>query len=79
MPVRADSAKALPPVVMIVFDEFPLMSLLDSQGKVDARVYPNFAEFAARSTWYRNATGIGGWTPHAMPAMLSGRYLGEDR
>ena len=37
-------------------------------------MYPNFAEFAARSTWYRNATGIGGWTPHALPAMLSGRY-----
>ena len=64
---------------MIVFDEFPLMSLLDSQGEVDPRVYPNFAEFAARSTWYRNATGIGGWTPHALPAMLSGRYPGEDR
>ena len=79
VPVRADPSKPLPPVVMIVFDEFPLMSLLDSQGEVDPRVYPNFAEFAARSTWYRNATGIGGWTPHALPAMLSGRYPGEDR
>jgi hypothetical protein len=79
VPVRADSSKALPPVVVIVFDEFPLMSLLDSQGEVDPRVYPNFAEFAARSTWYRNATGIGGWTPHAVPAMLSGRYPGGDR
>jgi hypothetical protein len=79
VPVRADPSKALPPVVMIVFDEFPLMSLLDSQGEVDPRVYPNFAEFADRSTWYRNATGIGGWTPHAVPAMLSGRYPGGDR
>ncbi len=79
VPVRADPSKPLPPVVMIVFDEFPLMSLLDSQGEIDPRVYPNFAEFAARSTWYRNATGIGGWTPHALPAMLSGRYPGEDR
>jgi hypothetical protein len=79
VPVRADLSKPLPPVVMIVFDEFPLMSLLDSQGRVDPRVYPNFAEFAARSTWYRNATGIGGWTPYAVPAMLSGRYPSEDR
>ena len=78
-PVRADPSKALPPVVMVVFDEFPLMSLLDSQGEIDPRVYPNFAEFAARSTWYRNATGIGGWTPYALPAMLSGRYPGGDR
>jgi hypothetical protein len=78
-PVRADPSKALPPVVMIVFDEFPLMSLLNSQGKIDPRVYPNFAEFAARSTWYRNATGVGGWTPYSVPAMLSGRYPAGDR
>jgi hypothetical protein len=79
VPVRAGPSKPLPPVVMIFFDEFPLMSLLDSQGEVDPRVYPNFAEFAAHSTWYRNATGIGGWTPYAVPAMLSGRYPGRDR
>jgi Sulfatase len=79
VPVRTDVSKPLPPVVMIVFDEFPLMSLLDSQGEVDPRVYPNFAEFAAHSIWYRNATGIGGWTPYAVPAMLSGRYPGKDR
>ena len=78
-PVRADPSKPLPPVVMIVFDEFPLISLLDSRGEVDPRVYPNFAEVAAHSTWYRNATGIGGWTPYAVPAMLSGRYPGKDR
>jgi hypothetical protein len=78
-PALADPSKPLPPVVMILFDEFPLMSLLDSRGEVDARVYPNFAELAARSTWYRNATGIGGWTPYAVPGMLSGRYPGADR
>jgi Sulfatase len=65
---------ARPPVVLIFFDEFPLASLLDSKGRVDRRVYPNFAEFAERSTWYRNATGVSGFTPTAMPAMLTGRY-----
>jgi hypothetical protein len=64
-PMRANPSKPLPPVVMIVFDEFPLMSLLDSRGEVDPRVYPSFAEVAAHSTWYRNATGIGGWKPYA--------------
>jgi hypothetical protein len=59
---------------MIFLDEFPLQSLLDSGGEVDRRVYPNLAEFAADATWYRNATGVGGWTPYAVPAMLSGRY-----
>jgi Sulfatase len=63
-----------PPVVFIFFDEFPLKALLDSKGRVDRRVYPNFAEFAERSTWYRNTTGVSGFTPWAMPAMLTGRY-----
>jgi hypothetical protein len=63
-----------PPVVMIFFDEFPLKALLDSKGRVDRRVYPNFAEFAEGSTWYRNATGVSGFTPWAMPAILTGRY-----
>jgi hypothetical protein len=77
VPVRT-SSEPLPPVVMIFFDEFPLASLLDSSGTIDERVYPNFAEFASHATWYRNATGIGGWTPYAVPGMLRGRYPGED-
>ncbi len=63
-----------PPVVMILFDEFPLSSLLNGKGQIDQRVYPNFAELAAGSTWYRNATGVAGYTPWAMPAMLTGNY-----
>jgi hypothetical protein len=63
-----------PPLVMILFDEFPLSSLLNSKGQVDRRVYPNFAELASQSTWYRNATGVAGYTPWAMPAMLTGNY-----
>jgi hypothetical protein len=77
VPLRT-SSKPLPPVVMILFDEFPLASLLDSAGTIDKRVYPNFAEFASYATWYRNATGIGGWTPFAVPGMLRGRYPGKD-
>jgi Sulfatase len=73
-PLRAASAKSLPPIVMVFFDEFPLQSLLDSSGQIDRRVYPNFADFAAHSTWYRNATGVSGFTPYALPAMLTGRY-----
>jgi hypothetical protein len=71
---RVDPGKPLPPVVMVFFDEFPLNSLLDSKGQVDPAVYPNFTKFAGDATWYRNATGIAGFTPTAVPAMLSGRY-----
>ncbi|MFF5173458.1 sulfatase-like hydrolase/transferase [Micromonospora sp. NPDC000089] len=63
-----------PPVVMIVLDELPLVSLLGPDGKIDATRYPHFAELAGDSTWYRNATGVSGWTPYALPAMLTGRY-----
>lgn len=63
-----------PPVVMIVFDEFPLVSLLDGDGGIDAARFPHFARLAADSTWYRNATSVASWTPQAMPAMMTGRY-----
>ncbi|HEU4425805.1 MAG TPA: sulfatase-like hydrolase/transferase, partial [Pilimelia sp.] len=67
-----------PPVVLIVFDELPTLSLLDSSSKIDAARFPNFARLAGRSTWYRNATGVSGWTPQALPAMLTGRYPAKD-
>jgi Sulfatase len=63
-----------PPLVIILFDEFPLGSLLDSRGRIDGRVYPNIAALAGTSTWYRNATGVAGYTPWALPAMLTGNY-----
>jgi hypothetical protein len=70
----AAAAGTQPPLVMILFDEFPLSSLLDSKGRIDRRLYPNIAAFADQSTWYRNATGVAGYTPWAMPAMLTGNY-----
>ncbi|ROO59896.1 sulfatase-like protein [Micromonospora sp. Llam0] len=63
-----------PPVVVLILDELPLLSLLGPDGRIDAERYPHFAELAAGSTWYRNATAVSGWTPYALPAMLSGRY-----
>ncbi|HWD47780.1 MAG TPA: sulfatase-like hydrolase/transferase [Actinomycetota bacterium] len=74
-PARAAvPASARVPIVMVFFDEFPMTSLLDSKGQIDRRLYPNFAELAGQSTWYRNATGIGPFTPYAVPAMLTGQY-----
>lgn len=63
-----------PPVVLLVLDELPLVSLLGPDGRVDADRFPHFAELAGGSTWYRNATGVSGWTPYALPALLTGRY-----
>ena len=78
-PPAAVTAGDRPPVVMVLFDEFPLSSLLDGNGRIDRRVYPNFAELAGQSTWYRNATGVAGFTPWALPAMLTGRYPDRAR
>jgi hypothetical protein len=62
------------PVVMLLLDELPLTSLLDSKGQIDRRLYPNIAALADGSTWYRNATAVSGLTEFAVPALLDGRY-----
>jgi hypothetical protein len=60
------------PVVMVVFDEFPIGSLMTPEGKVDGTRYPAFAELASQSTWYKDATAAGAYTPLAVPAIFSG-------
>jgi hypothetical protein len=62
-----------PPIVVLMLDEFPLISLM-RDGQIDAKRYPNIAALSKSSNWYRNATGVSGWTPYAMPAMLTGIY-----
>ncbi len=59
-------------VVMIVMDEFPLESLLDGTGHVDASLFPNFAALAQTTTWYRNDTSVAPFTEWAVPAIDSG-------
>jgi len=61
------------PVVMVILDEFPVASLMTPDRRIDASRYPAFAELAADSTWYENATGAAAYTPLAVPALLSGR------
>lgn len=70
----AAAAGNRPPIVYVFLDEFPERSLLTADGKIDAKLFPNFARLAGLSTWYPNATGVSGWTPYAAPAMLTGRY-----
>ena len=62
------------PVVMVVLDEFPLSSLLDSALQINAVRYPHFAELAKHSTWYRKATTVSEATLGAMPSIMTGRY-----
>jgi Sulfatase len=64
------------PVVMVVFDEFPVTSLLDPSGEIDAARFPAFAALAREATWYRNAVTVDANTSHAVPALLTGRNEG---
>jgi sulfatase-like protein len=60
------------PVVLIVFDEFSPVALMDGHERIDARRYPNFAALAGDSTWFRSATTVQWLTEVAVPAVLTG-------
>ena len=64
-------------VVMLVLDEFPLASLIDSDGNIDRELYPGFARLADSTSWYRNATSVASSTGYAVPAIVAGD-LPED-
>ena len=61
-----------PPIVLVVFDQLPLVSLMQDDGSIDANAYPAFASLAADATWYRGATTVGELTGWAVPAILTG-------
>lgn len=63
-----------PPIVFVIFDEWPLTSIMDSAQGIDAQRYPNIAALAATSSWYRNATTVVPVTNYAVPGILAGRY-----
>lgn len=66
------------PVVVIVFDEFPLASLIDQQGNLREQRYPNFADLAADGTWFRNAVTVEQQSEHSVPAILTGNVPSQS-
>ena len=67
------------PVVMIVFDEFPSTSLLDADGKIDAKRYPAFARLAKDATFFKNAHSVYDSTSRAVPAIMDGDLPVKER
>ena len=61
-------------IVMVVFDELPLTSLMGPGERIDASRYPAFGGLARDATWYRRATAVHDSTALAVPAILDGRY-----
>jgi hypothetical protein len=81
--VRADAAGAQAvegvdangtPVVVLLFDELPTVSLLDGDGGIDRERFPNLAALADDATWFRNHTTVADYTQPAVVAALTGRY-----
>jgi hypothetical protein len=67
------------PVILVVFDELPLSSLMDKNRRIDPLRYPSFASLAGDSHWFRNATTVSDQTNYALPAILSGLYPRKNR
>jgi hypothetical protein len=73
--------RAEAPVVMVVFDELPISSLVVENGETDRVRYPNFAELAADSTWFRNTSTVS-YSPGRLRRSTRGRparSLTQDR
>lgn len=60
------------PVVMVLFDEFSISSIIDNQGRIDAENFPGLSQLASESTWFRNAVGTHEGTRDAIPTILTG-------
>lgn len=67
------------PVMMVVFDEFPVASIIDPEGDLREDRFPNFARLASDGVWYRNAMTVQQQTEHSVPAMLTGTVPGLSR
>ena len=60
------------PIVLVIFDEWSLTSILGAEGTIDRERFPNLAALADQATWYPNATAAADKTDLAIPAMLTG-------
>jgi len=64
--------KSPAPVVVLVLDELPLMSLLREDGQVNRALFPNFAKMVNSSKWFRNYASNSIATTDSIPIILSG-------
>lgn len=62
-----------PNIILIVYDELPVTTILDANGLIDRNKFPNFYQFAQGATWFANARSTSGHTETAVPSILAGR------
>ncbi len=66
------------PIVVILLDELPSLSLMDADHEIDAKRFSGFAKLADRATWFPNAYSIYDSTERAQPAIMDGNYPERD-
>ena len=66
------------PVVMMVYDEFPVGSLMTPGHDVNANRFPHFAELQRKANWYRNTVTDASYTAIAVPSILTGKSADRD-
>ncbi|HYN91474.1 MAG TPA: hypothetical protein VER75_06100, partial [Thermoleophilaceae bacterium] len=76
---RSIGGVARAPIVVVLLDELPSNTLVDSGDELDAKRYPGFAELAANATWFKNAYTIYDSTERAQPAIMDGDLPTKDR
>ena len=75
---NAASDRSRTPVVLVIFDELPGTTIVGPDGRVEERLFPNFARLAGQANWYPNATSVHNGTRRALPAILSGKVSAGD-
>ena len=66
------------PVVLAVFDEFPVTTMMRADGTINRERFPNFARLADSATWFRNASSRSPHTHRSVPSILTGRVVEGD-
>jgi hypothetical protein len=69
-----NGGKPLPPIFILVLDEFTRPALLDGNGNIDASRFPHFADLARQSTWFTNATANAEYTTRSIPVIVTGNF-----
>lgn len=60
------------PIVIVLFDEFSLASVIDSNGELQSDYFPSLAALSDDATWFRNGVGTQRETRDAIPEVLTG-------
>ena len=72
--VESVDVKSETPIVMVVFDELPVSTLMSGEHQIDHKLFPGFASLAETSTWYPNTSTVADYTVQAIPALLTGNF-----